>query len=130
MRCPGCNKFAAYDEPQVELDSEDLDGQTVKAEVRIVLQSECCGEELAELNEPVEIEFEHDCAEPDKALAEGIEPYEITASEGTAIDRMEKKTRIFGAELSFTVKCNRCGEDIAVHYEIESPANGFDSLVD
>ena len=63
-------------------------------------------------------------------MAEGIEPYEITASEGTAIDRMEKKTRIFGAEFCFTVKCNRCGEDIAVHYEIESPANGFDSLVD
>lgn len=52
MKCPSCNKFAGYDtgtEPEVELESTgDGAGVEVHGTVRIVLTSECCGDELKE----------------------------------------------------------------------------------
>jgi hypothetical protein len=49
MRCPDCNKFAAYDdstEPEVEIDLND-DG-SFSGDVRIVLTHDECGSELKE----------------------------------------------------------------------------------
>lgn len=55
MRCPSCNKFAALEmqEPEVNdvtltADNEDLDSATVEYDVRIVRNSECCGDEMKE----------------------------------------------------------------------------------
>lgn len=55
MRCPSCNKFATNDtstEPEVQIDDNNQDPNTgeleVTGNVRIVLTSECCGDELSE----------------------------------------------------------------------------------
>ena len=45
MLCPGCNKFASHElgEPELELDVEN---GVVSGSCRIVITSECCGEEI------------------------------------------------------------------------------------
>lgn len=53
MKCPSCNKFAALEmqEPEVNdlsLNADDLDSVTADYEVRIVRNSECCGDEMKE----------------------------------------------------------------------------------
>lgn len=65
MRCPTCNKFAAYDdsaEPEVEVTLED-DG-TFNGTARIVLTHDECGEELKEGS------FEFDGEIPEAVLNE------------------------------------------------------------
>lgn len=81
MRCPSCNKFAAFDtsgDPEVDLeiertenedagDGEDAEAGMDKAtdirvvvvgSVRICLTSECCGDEMKESNFDIEEELE------------------------------------------------------------------------
>lgn len=49
MRCPSCEKFVSYDEPECEeQDSAAVDGTTVTANVRVVLKCADCGDELKE----------------------------------------------------------------------------------
>ena len=58
MICPSCNKFAAYDtsaEPELDLSAEN--GQ-VTGTARIILTSECCGDELKESTFEVAIDLE------------------------------------------------------------------------
>lgn len=67
MRCPSCSKFPAFDtssEPEVELDDPSVELEEkdktkgtaqVNGTVRIVLTSECCGEECKETTFDVDI---------------------------------------------------------------------------
>ena len=71
MLCPGCNKFPAYDtsaEPELDL---DLDGGEVTGSARIVLTSECCGEELKEATFDVSINLASQLEEEIRAV-EGL----------------------------------------------------------
>lgn len=57
MKCPSCNKFATYDlgaEPELDI---DIENGVVTGTVRIVLTSECCGDELKEATFDVEIDL-------------------------------------------------------------------------
>lgn len=57
MLCPSCNKFATYDtstDPEVEVDYSD---EHVTGTVRIVLTSECCGDELKEFAFDIDEDF-------------------------------------------------------------------------
>lgn len=65
MRCPSCNKFAAYDDstdPEVDVDLSD-DG-TFSGQARIVLTHDECGEELKEAS------FDFDGEVPEDVLNE------------------------------------------------------------
>lgn len=74
-RCPGCNKFPALDasaEPEVSIDDcaieattdEDknevptMGTATVTGTVRIVLTSECCGQEMKESNYDIDLQID------------------------------------------------------------------------
>jgi hypothetical protein len=46
MRCPDCNKFVSFDEPEIEGDDPDIVGTAVSGNVRIVLKCADCGGEL------------------------------------------------------------------------------------
>ena len=48
MRCPDCNKFVSFDEGEPELQSIDINGNSVTCEVRIVMNCAECGQELKE----------------------------------------------------------------------------------
>lgn len=51
MKCPSCNKFAGLETQEPEV-TEEFDSETgnVSAEVRLVRNSECCGDEMKEAN--------------------------------------------------------------------------------
>jgi hypothetical protein len=191
MRCPSCNKFAAYDEPEVEVIDSDVDGNTVRGNVRIVLKCAEDGEELKDAELEFEAQIEHECdnSEKEKKLDEAIAAHkcpkcnadlkdvgndkwtcpggcftdveldEIEAElhdefneepefeieddfDASSTDRFEDKDRhgkpiksmryqrhYYGAEITGSVKCSKCGEVIQIDTSVEEAASGFNELV-
>ena len=43
MRCESCNKFVSYDDPECEVESLDLSGDTIIASVTVTLNCAECG---------------------------------------------------------------------------------------
>ncbi len=121
MRCPDCNKFVSYDEPQTEV-------QSVEIEAEEALDHECKPE--GERGED---------AKPDADFKEGDEQYEIENdgdAEGTS--RTETKDRhgkpikssryiksFYGFTLETEVKCLKCGQTFGVQLEGEQQASSF-----
>lgn len=60
-KCPGCNLFCSYDDPQVEINGEDVADNEVQLSVRIVLVSACCGDEVKDAEIETTIPIEHQC---------------------------------------------------------------------
>lgn len=131
MRCPDCSKFVSFDQQEPEIEA-DLDGETVTGTVRLVLACAECGGELKEANLDFEADVDHEC---------GNEEYEITDTSGDVNDRYETTDKngkpispryqkhYYGADISITVHCSGCDEDIAVSALVEEQASGFDELV-
>ena len=61
MRCNDCGKFVSYDEGTVEVQSVDLEGTQLTAEVRVALPCAECGTELKETILTLEAEVTHLC---------------------------------------------------------------------
>lgn len=152
MRCPDCNKFVSYDEPEVEEQNCDVSGEEVTAEVRMALPCAECGTELKEHNFELQAYIEHDCTrELYDAYLEGLDPsevigwddapeYELSDSDNwEATERLQDKTpngkpiksarymkKFYGVEGTVTVKCLKCGEEFSVELKEEEQASGFD----
>lgn len=80
MRCPSCNKFPALasgTEPEADLSVEE---GRISGTVRIVLTSECCGNEIKEYCFDVEHEAEAEIKDAlaDAAVAAGVLPQDVT----------------------------------------------------
>jgi len=164
MVCPSCNKFPAYDtstEPEVEIN--DCDAEPVKEEptkavaivsgsVRIVLTSECCGEEMKEAtfdisDLQVDIEKAVDCtcenwlegieAETDGAeivdRSETSKPftYKTGPKKGQTVDKpipYRYQKRFYGASVPIAINC-ACGKQVGgTTFEYEVQASGMDEL--
>src|SRR3990167_5382934 len=88
--CPSCNKFAAltFEEPEVEQEIQ-LDGTSVSATVRIVRNSEGCGEEMKEATLEMEQEIDVHAfdghIDPDLEAIEGHE-LEVDADDPEQIE--------------------------------------------
>lgn len=67
MRCPDCQKMVSYDEPQLELQDEDISGGEFSCNVRIILPCAECGGELKECTLEFQQTIEHECDE-DKVI--------------------------------------------------------------
>lgn len=137
MRCPDCNKFVSYDEPQVTLNDVSVDDDTVTASASVALNCQDCGCELKTAEIEAQATIEHAC---DKAVAEGEEQYEIETDgepEGTSrvqtVDRHGRKIRsarymktYYGFELATEVKCNGCKEQFTVNVSADEQASAFE----
>ena len=132
--CPGCNKFAAleFQDPEVEEFGGDLDLDpatgtlegTVSAVVHIARASECCSETMKEasleMSEEVRVENDALKAHLTKkgktwAWKKGCEislehedPEQVEEAGG------RYKKSYFGASVDFTVKC-ACGKGGSLH---------------
>lgn len=144
MRCPDCNKFVSFDEPQVEEDSIDVDGVEVTGSVRVVLPCAECGTELKEATLDFELLIEHECADDSTVLDDwvgdddeleyeivsedytGCDRYQDTDSKGKKITNSRYMKHFYGAEVSITVKCLRCGEEIELTETVDEQASCFD----
>jgi hypothetical protein len=139
MNCPGCNKFAAlnFEDPEVQgLEVEGLgEGRfNVTAEVRIYRTSECCGEEMKEatLNMEAEIDLNENEAYCKLRKKQGGDDLEVEVEE-VACNQIEEgggryQKSYFGAEIEFELKCgNTVLEQGSMSDKV--PASGMDELV-
>lgn len=148
MRCPDCNKFVSYDEPQCEVGGVEIDGETLRADVTVQLNCQDCGNTLKEAEIQAESEIKHECKPecerhpdwtPDPGFKKGDDQYEVEEdgdAEGT--DRVETKDRhgkaikssrymksFYGFILESEIKCLKCGEPFHVTLEGEEQASSF-----
>lgn len=136
MRCPDCNKFVSYDEPEVEATVDDVvstvDGEvTVSVSVDIALNCAECGTELkrASLSGDCEVKFPDDlkpCSDEDGHMWECDE----VDAEGSS--RSEGKgwaKTFYGASLTGEVKCPHCDQTGEVTGTVEEQASAFDESV-
>lgn len=143
MRCPNCNKFVSYDEPEAEIEYgevEENDGENsffVSATVRVVLKCAECGDELKETNGDITLVFNHSCGE--KLTAENFEIESIEAEGCSRVQDKDKHGRqiknhrymktFYGCEVTGTFICSLCDESISESETFEEQASSFDELV-
>ncbi len=108
MRCPDCNKFVSLDlqDPEVEI---ELEGESVKASVRIVRACAECGTALKEATLEMEDTFEG----PDPEDAQGEDKEHDLEVEETGVDSIEEgggryAKSYYGASVDYSVTCS-CG---------------------
>jgi len=133
-KCPSCNKFASIEqgEPELNIDLEEADENKgrVTGDVRLVLNSACCGDEIAESTQDVEAEFDHPISSDD-----GKHEVTIESESADATDRFDGKEgtpmrfrrHYYGADITVDLKC-RCGWTGQVTMKAEEVASGFDDL--
>ncbi len=149
MRCPDCNKFVSYDEPQAEISQVAVSGTEIQADIRVVLNCQDCGTELKDNEFNTQVEIEHEC-KPVEQREEEWKPdtdYKPDDSEKFEVEnegdpegsgRVESKDRhgkpiknsrymktFYGYTLEVGMKCRACGEMFGVHVKDEEQANGF-----
>jgi hypothetical protein len=147
MRCPNCNKFVSYDEPEAELNSVivDSDGTTVTANATVNLNCADCGTVLKSADIEVEESFDHKCEGDavegwdddagddqfqidDDGQPEGASRIETKDRHGKPIKSSRYMRQFYGFELLSTVCCNKCGESFDVHLSGEEQASSFDEV--
>jgi hypothetical protein len=145
MKCPTCNKFAAYDsstEPEVELDieaetgDEGDDGVTgtnaaevhvsVTGTVRIVLTAACCDDELKDAT--FDLEMEADIKRADGCTCD------LTAmncnEENFSMEEMRKKGKVHYKAIGSVAAACACGKTINTwDWEDEIAASEMEELV-
>lgn len=146
MRCPECQKFAAYGEPQVEALDFGSDGETVTAEVQVTL---VCAEDDTELKQgtlEASAEVEHTCdlgevvvhllkeTPPDQLGADDVDTavadreFEVTDCTVTPLEGARGKKNLYGATVEWTVACSACEAVIEVSTELEEEASFFEEI--
>jgi DNA-directed RNA polymerase subunit RPC12/RpoP len=155
MRCPDCNKFVGYDEPQVDVESEDIDSNTVTVQIHEVLPCQECGTELKEAYMDVEIAdiecpecggdprdengnhkksvdpdaTDEEYLEIDGVDAEPIDRFEDKDRHGKPIKNMRYMKHYYGASVTVHLRCKKCGHEFSVEETTELVASEFDEMV-
>jgi phage FluMu protein Com len=138
MRCPNCNKFVPYDEPEAEVQNSDLLGSTATVTTRIVLKCADCSEELKEAEIDAEVEIEHNCNTEDEkefewvdepSDAEGFPRTQDKDRHGKPIKNRRYMKTFYGFTATGKVKCCHCAEEIELEFKGEEQASGFNELV-
>lgn len=171
MLCPSCNKFAAFDtsaEPEVDVDVSEValetvtkDGSeetedpdhavvTISGNARILLTSECCGDEMKEATfdidiTDVEVSRSEGCTCDFKEVTAEVSTSELTdrsestktttptrgPNKGKQIERpipYRYQRRFYGVSVEVTVSCG-CGKSTTTAtFEDEVQASGMDEL--
>jgi hypothetical protein len=127
MRCPDCGKFVSQELQTPELESAEIDAQSVSVEVRVVLNCVECGTELKECRFNLDVEVPV-CSDAGNAghdtCVELEEVSETERSEGSGRYRVT----FYGFESSFTVSCE-CGKSTPLEWAADEKASNFDELV-
>lgn len=140
MRCPDCNKFVAYDEPEVEIQSADISSNDATVCARVVLKCADCGGELKDAEIESSMSIEHDCPKGENEKREfewEDEPQDGDATSRTqTTDRHGKPIKLsrymkqfYGFECGGSVKCPDCLKVISLDFSGEEQASGFNELV-
>lgn len=135
-RCPECNKFTSYDDPQVEVTDENFDPVTnvASGSVHVTLPCSECGTDLKEAELDWEIDFsgKHECKgkETEEASieveAEGSYRVNYTGRKGKPCKAPQN--HYYGAEVTVVLTCGKCGDTVEEKYTAEDEASGFEDL--
>ncbi len=111
MKCPGCNKFAAQEQGDPEIEEATIDDKGhVEVSVRIVVLSECCNEELKEATLAMEGDLPKEAVEAHTGEACELE----VEAEAASADKYEGKGRgarhFYGADVTVAASC-ACGKN-------------------
>jgi len=109
-------------------DLEVSEDGTVTGEVRVVVKSECCGEELKEA--ALEVDSNVDVGE------HGKHSLSISADDPDLIDEydnpgrpMRYRKHWYGASISYTVTCDDCKVEVGTgEWSDKTPASSMDEL--
>lgn len=145
MRCPDCNKFVSFDEPQVEIQSVDVSDSELTVSARVSLNCADCGTELKEATIDEVVDLDHTCndpAKPDTGYEDGDDQFTAEESGAEGTSRQETKDRngkqikssrymktFYGFQADIDCHCCKCGADFSVSVEGEEQAGSFDELV-
>ena len=130
-RCQSCGHFASLDDPELDSNCEEFDGETFSVSVSATYPSACCGDEVGtaeyEVSEAIEFSHKTDCKDPDEAT------YNVSVDSCEATDRFQDKDRhgkpitssryqrhYYGVEVAATITCNSCGAEEEVNGSDES----------
>lgn len=149
MRCPDCNKFVPNGDPEAEVQSgEDFtaeieDGELIikcEPEVRVMIPCGECGTELKDTTFNFEMETEHKCDKvPKKTPEKGIEiegsieveatdEYKTKDRHGKAIKNPRYQAHLYGADVTASVTCPFCQEQIEFSGSDSIESSGMDEL--
>lgn len=116
MKCPSCSKFAALEmqEPEVNSVEIDIESKTITADVRIVRNSECCGDEMKSYDFTTEADVTEEIAEQMKKIIDNADPDSEAADfevEEAGLETLEEgggryAKSYFGYTLTVKVMCN------------------------
>lgn len=127
MKCPDCNKFASYDEPEALVENCDIADGNVTVEGTMTLRSACCNSDLKQWGFTMEGEVEHD-------TSNGEHEMEVECDDATASDYydnpgspMRYRRHIYTVDATAMVKCS-CGFTTDVTLHDENAASAFDEL--
>ena len=127
-RCPDCNKFVSVEMSDPEIDSSEVNDNTIQGVVHLTKTCAECSTELEEAYPEFEIEVEeqegHKQGENCSWTIESEEAETNERSEGSG--RYMKM--FYGATLTFSLQCE-CGYEVDVSGDVFEQASYFDSLV-
>jgi len=150
-RCSQCNLLCGVEqaEPEGADELEVHDGgpgtgeAQVTGDIRLVLTSACCGDEIAEaqaeVDETVVVEHKVGCpfaarevADDEDSPEEATYSIEVSGeatdwSEGTSKSARYNKT-FYGADISGTVTCDECDGHGSIEVRVGEQASYFDEL--
>lgn len=133
MKCPGCNKMASYEDPEVEDSQTEVEeGGNVQVTGRVILRSACCSEELKEWQFELEGSVNHKHAE-----GEDEPEFEVDCDDAEVSDYYSGKPgtparyqkHMYKVTASPKVTCSCGGFEETLELEDEQQASGFDELV-
>lgn len=118
-RCNDCNRFVSYDDSnEPEVDSLEVDSQSITGSIRIYLTCAECGTELRESNFDVEVDISEDFGEEHEGEGHDLDvdfnDLELTThtndkdAKGKTIPYRFRKT-FYGYSGNFDVRC-KCGK--------------------
>lgn len=102
MICPGCNKFPAFEAEVPDGAEIDIDGTQVTGNVRLVLTSQCCSEEMKEYSFEIDQDVSTEVLDaikaaggtvPDDNIDEDKLEVEVECTSADPEDRYENKDR-------------------------------------
>ena len=124
VQCPGCNKLAGLEDPEVESLEANVDDDSVTISVHIVRNSSCCGDEIKSADLEGTTTVGHDCPNADiigrtvyvdgnqHEIEGGFEDDVEGELEGYTSGGGRYKKMMVGASGTLTATCKSCGENI------------------
>jgi len=150
MRCPDCNKFVPNGDPEAEVQSgegftaEIENGELIikcEPEVRVMIPCGECGTELKDTTFNFEMETEHKCDKLPKGKkaeeeikiegsieVEATDEYKTKDRHGKAIKNPRYQAHLYGAEVTASVTCPFCQEQIEFSESDSIESSGMDEL--